>query len=115
MASIKMPSKYSMKKRKYDITMSTPIGSRYGTIHLILADSRINGTLDLLEHSEPFSGTIDRNGNCKIYGHLITLMRTIEYTAIGRITEKAIELSLQGEKNTFKITGIAIPESEVTV
>lgn len=63
MAFIKMPSKYSMKKRKYDITMNTPIGSRYGTINLILADSCINGTLDLLEHSEPFSGSIDRKGN----------------------------------------------------
>ena len=111
----KKPSKYSMEERKYNITMNTPIGSRYGTINLILADSYINGTLDLLEHSEPFSGSIDRNGNCKIYGHLITLMRTIEYTAVGRITEKAIELSLQGERNIFKITGIAIPESEATL
>ena len=103
-----------MKKRKYDITMNTPIGSRYGTINLILKDNCISGTLNLVEHSEPLSGSIDSDGNCKIYGNLITLMRTIEYTAIGRVSEKAIELSLQGERNIFKITGIAIPESEVT-
>lgn len=95
--------------------MSTPIGSRYGTINLVFADNRINGTLNLLAHSEPLYGSIDRDGNCKIFGHLITLMRTIEYTAIGKISEKAIELSLRGERNVFKITGIAIPESEVTV
>lgn len=94
--------------------MNTPIGSRYGTINLILKDNCISGTLNLLEHSEPLSGSIDSDGNCKIYGNLITLMRTIEYTAIGRVSEKAIELSLQGERNIFKITGIAIPESEVT-
>lgn len=102
-----------MKKRKYIITMNTPIGLRHGTILLILTDSCINGTLDLLEHSEPLYGSIDDNGNCKISGRLITLMRTIEYTAIGRITEKAIELSLRGERNIFKITGIAVTESEV--
>lgn len=102
-----------IKKRKYNITMNTSIGSRYGTINLIIADNCINGTLDLLDHSEPLCGSMDSNGNCKIHGQLVTLMRTIEYTAIGRISEKAIELSLHGKRNIFKITGIAIPESKV--
>lgn len=102
-----------MKKRKYNITMNTPIGSRCGTINLTLEDNCINGTLDLLEKSEPLYGSMDSNGNCKIYGRLITLMRTIEYTAVGKITEESIELSFYGERNIFKITGTAIPESEV--
>lgn len=102
-----------MKNIKYNITMYTPIGSRYGTINLFLADNLINGTLDLLEHSEPVNGSIDNKGNCKINGRLVTLLRTIEYTAVGKVTEKAIELSLQGERNIFRIKGIAVTESEV--
>ena len=105
----------TMKYRKYEIVMDTPIGLRYGTINLCSTENRINGTLDLLGHSEPFGGTIDSNGNCTICGQLITLMHTINYTAIGKITEKAIELSLQGERNVFKMTGIGVPESEVKV
>lgn len=104
-----------MKDRKYNITMNTPIGSRYGTISISLENSRIFGTLNLLEHSEPLSGLIDGEGNCTIYGKLKTLMRTVEYTAIGKITEKAIELSMKGERNIFKITGNAVSQSEVNV
>ncbi len=103
----------AMKNRKYNIVMDTPVGSRYGIIDLYGSDNQIRGTLDLLDHSEPFGGTIDSNGNCIICGHIITLMRTIDYTAIGRITEKSIELSLQSKQNHFKITGTVVLESEV--
>ncbi|MGN1203938.1 MAG: hypothetical protein ACI4SA_02670 [Lachnospiraceae bacterium] len=99
-----------MENRTYNIVMDTPVGSRYGTIRLNSAENHIHGTMDLLGHSEPFDGTMDGNGNCTLNGRLITLMRTIEYTAIGKITEMAIELSLQGERNIFRITGIAASE-----
>lgn len=97
----------------YNIVMKTPVGLRYGTITLRLIDNQVYGTLDLLEHSESFRGTVDRDGNCTICGSLVTLMRTIRYTAVGKVSQKAIALSLQGERNIFEITGIAVPEGEV--
>lgn len=97
----------------YDIVMKTPIGLRYGTISLCSNGSNLNGTLDLLEHSEPFDGTIDNDGNCTICGHIVTLMRTIHYTAVGKVSESSIELSIQGERNIFRITGVAAGEREV--
>lgn len=97
----------------YNVVMKTPVGLRYGTITLCMIDNQVYGTLDLLEHSESFSGTVDSNGNCTICGCLVTLMRTISYTAVGKISRKAIKLSLQGERNIFEITGISVPESEV--
>lgn len=101
-----------MKHRIYHITMRTPIGQRRGTMELSLRNDRVQGTLHLLAHSEPLAGSVDREGNCRIRGRLITLMRTIEYTAIGKITEKAVDLLLQGERNCFPITGTAIAERE---
>lgn len=104
-----------MENIKYSIVMHTPIGLRYGTINICQAEGQIKGTLDILNHSEPFSGTLDSEGNCTICGRLVTLMRNISYTAIGSFDEKTIELLLQGERNKFKITGIAVSESEVDI
>lgn len=97
----------------YNIEMKTPIGLRYGTISLCFTENQLRGTLDLLGHSEPFDGAVDDAGNCTISGRLVTLMRTINYTAVGKVTQKAIELSLKGDRNNFEITGTVIPESEV--
>lgn len=94
-----------MENRIYNIEMDTPIGLRYGTMTLCSTGNKVNGTLALLEHSEPFNGTVDENGNCTIYGRLVTLMRTIHYTANGKISEKGIELLLHGEQNNFKVRG----------
>lgn len=103
----------SMKKGKYIIEMDTPIGPKFGIMKVCISGSMINGTLNLLEHSEPFSGTININGKCEIFGQIITLLRTIEYKAVGVITEKTVELSLQGDRNVFRIMGNAVKESEV--
>lgn len=102
-----------MKNIKYNITMNTPVGFKHGSINVFTADNCIIGTLNLLEHTEPFSGLIDSEGNCKVSGKLITLMHTIEYTATGQITDNTIELLLQGDQKTFRITGTAAAESEV--
>lgn len=102
-----------MGKIIYDIVMKTPVGLRYGTITLYMLGSQVYGTLDLLGHSESFSGTVDSEGNCTIYGCLVTLMRTISYTAVGKLSQKSIALLLKGERNIFEITGIAVTEGEV--
>lgn len=104
----------SMKRRIYNIILRTPIGARYGSINLVLAGKGLSGTLDLLERSNPFCGRVDGCGNCTISGQLVTLMRTIKYTAVGKITDESIELSLQGDQSNLKITGNIIGESEVT-
>ncbi|MGN0170081.1 MAG: hypothetical protein ACI39H_04880 [Lachnospiraceae bacterium] len=94
--------------KRYSITMSTPVGLKYGTMEFVIADGKIRGILSLLEHSEPFRGTIDSKGNCMICGQLITLMRTIHYTAVGCLTEHGIRLRLRGERNDFEIIGTEI-------
>ena len=98
------------KHRIYSITMKTPVGVRHGKINIFIKDDRINGTLDMLARSEPLSGTVEKDGSCRINGYLTTLIRNVRYTAVGKITEDSIELSMKGERNIFKITGIADKE-----
>ena len=62
----------------YDITMKTPLGKRYGTMHVEIRQGQMNGSIVLLNHKKPFRGTIDRE---KLY------------------------LQLRGERNTFEVCG----------
>lgn len=100
-------------KKKYDIVMKTPIGARYGTMVLNCENNHLFGEINLLKASQPFDGFIDENGNCSFCGTLISLVRTIHYKAVGRISENAIELKLSGERNQFNVSGVAINEKEV--
>lgn len=106
-----LTEKRSDGMKKYKITMKTPIGLRYGSMEVDVADDNVIGNINLLGQTKPFSGTIDIDGKCTIVGQLTTLIKNINFTAVGKITDKEIELSLKGERNIFKITGIA-EESE---
>lgn len=102
-------------EKKYNIVMKTPIGARYGTILLNRENRHIFGEIYLLKTTQPFDGTVDENGNCSFGGTLVSLIRTIHYKAVGKISENAIELKLLGERNVFDISGVAVNEKEVTL
>lgn len=91
----------------YDIKMKTPIGIRSGHIKVYQNPGTVSGYLDILNHNEPFEGTIDTDGNCKLFGKIITLMRTINYEAEGKITADSISLSITDERYVLEITGTA--------
>lgn len=101
-----------MLTRKYAVCMHTWIGRRYGTMDVQIENDVIYGLLNLLQHSEMFSGEIDSKGNCTFTGRLITPIRSICYTARGMLTEKALALTLMCGKNTFEVTGSACPAGE---
>lgn len=94
-----------MGKREYLITLHTPLGDRYGSMSVAFMDRVVNGVMEILDHMEPFHGTIDENGNCRISGRLMTLVRMIEYTAVGTISPESVQLTVQGERNVFKLYG----------
>ena len=51
-------------------------------------------------------------GYCKFAGHIVTLMRKIEYVAFGKISSESICLSLQEERGTYQITGVVYSQKE---
>lgn len=99
-----------MGKQSYRITLQTPMGARYGTMSVNWADKMLNGMMDILNHKEPFKGTVEENGDCRITGRLVTLMRNIEFTAVGNISPEFVYLAVQGERNNFELYGRSIAE-----
>lgn len=99
-----------MLRRKYDVQMRTPLGSRSGTLEVEIEKGRVTGSLDVLKHAEPIEGSIDEAGTCCLRGKMITLMSTIPYTATGQMTMDSLELFLRGGRNVFHMTGTPVQE-----
>ena len=96
-----------MTENEYNICLQTPIGPRYGKMRIIKEQNKLSGFLDILKQPSAFTGEIDGNGNCTIYGKLVTLIQTIPYMATGRIAADKIFFILQGGQGSFEINGIA--------
>lgn len=97
-----------MKDKKYNISMQTPIGKKHGLITVSSDGGLIKGTLSVLNHSEPFEGVIDDNGTCSIKGKIVTLLRTVQYTAKGAINEDSVRLKVEAVNKSFEVTGEAV-------
>ena len=101
-----------MSKQIYKVFMSTPLGKKSGILTVDRSGSALSGWLDILEHKQPFEGTIDAAGNCRIKGTFITLLRTVTYIATGEMTESNVQLKVQGERNIFELSGVPYKEKE---
>lgn len=101
-----------MSERIYIVCLQTPLGKREGTLAVEKNGQTLNGWLDILKHREPFEGIVDADGNCRISGEFVTLMRRVPYTAIGQISGSSIQLDVKSEQNSFGLSGIARLESE---
>ena len=95
-----------MEERVYAIKMQTPLDIKHGIIRVKMEQNEIRGFLDVLNHSEPFYGNINPEGYCEFTGRIITLMRTIEYQASGKMDADQIFLTIYGERNVFQVTGV---------
>lgn len=97
----------------YKILMKTPIGVRHGTMTCEVTGKSISGYLNLLNHSEPYSGKIYENGHCTISGHIVTLMCSMLFDAVGEIFDDSLYLSVRTGRNIFEITGFSATQKEV--
>lgn len=96
----------------YRINMKTPLGERKGTLTVEKNGELLSGYLDILRHREPFAGTVDETGNCRIAGVFITLIRRVSYVATGRISDASLCLQVKEGRNTFELQGEVCSESE---
>lgn len=101
-----------MSAKTYLVYLQTPLGKREGKLTAKKNGDELNGWLEVLKHKEPFEGTVDENGNCRIFGELVTLMRRVPYIATGQISASAVHLKVKGERNVFELSGVACLESE---
>ncbi|MGN1404186.1 MAG: hypothetical protein ACI4XB_07685 [Ruminococcus sp.] len=93
---------------QYNIVLSAPIGDKIGTLSAEVQDGNVQGILSVMEHENPFHGTVDAKGNCEISGTLKTLLRSVAYQGTGFLDSKEITLCLEIKKRTLLLTGTAI-------
>jgi len=93
---------------QYSVLLHTPLGQRSGSLEIHVNGDLLNGVLHILNRSEPFTGSVDADGNCCFKGQLVTLTRTIPYRANGRLTKDSLELSLVGDTGQYRMTGVVV-------
>lgn len=91
----------------YSITMNPPAGLRYGNLKLHIKQENISGYLDILNHKNPLSGKLLKQGQCELTGVIISLMRQFKYTAVGKFDPYSIQLTLKEQNNSYQLCGTA--------
>lgn len=101
-----------MTETNYKIFMHTHLGKKPGMMTINRNGNMLNGYLNILQHEEPFEGTIDQTGAAKLTGTYVTLMRTVPFVAVGKISGSAVHLQVQSERNVFELSGTACPKKK---
>ena len=91
--------------RIYDILLYTPLGKKKGELKAKIENGKLNGTLSLLGYTEPIEGSVDEKGNCTLKGKIVSLMKSIDFTADGTIDYEGIRLALKGDAGYYEIMG----------
>ena len=94
-----------MKIYKYLINMKVPLGIRQGVMIVNEINGFITGKLDILGHIESFAGYLYDDGECKIYGNITSLTKTISYQAMGQMNEESISLDFYTDLGKFYAFG----------
>ena len=94
-----------MWSQMYNIVLRTPIGPRYGTMEIHGDCGKVAGFLNVLMGQNRFQGVMDEENWCEISGQLKTLMRTVFYSAAGRINRDSLSLTMYTEKGVLEVTG----------
>lgn len=92
---------------KYNVRLQTPVGFKKGCMTVSTNAGAISGKLKVLKTEEPFEGTIDEIGRCRLYGTLKSLTQTINFDAAGLITEREVKLLLIDGQRVMELEGEA--------
>ena len=96
----------------FDIRMHTPLGDRCGQLRAKVQNGKLQGELSLLGRTQPIDGIVSADGLWEFQGTLITLLNRIHYCATGTVSENVLRLSLQGNGQTYAVTGTLREEAK---
>lgn len=95
-----------MKEKRYRICLSVPIGQRSGTMLLRESGSNLDGWIEVMEHQNPFYGSLSADGGMNLSGVIQTLVSIIRYTAAGTVNGKQIFLNLTTQSgDRYSVSG----------
>ena len=89
----------------YDIQVNMPLGVRHGKMWFLINHGTLSGKIQLLGSTEVFDGTLSDDGTLKIKGYLSSPVRRMPYTAVGKIQNQRLDLSLHYGSEIFLLTG----------
>ena len=89
----------------YNILLNSSLGKKTGQLCARIKNGELSGYLSLLGHTEPIKGTVDESGHCSFTGKLITLLRAIDFTAVGTISGDVISFRLTGNYGVYQLIG----------
>lgn len=96
-----------MNKYNYLVEFISELGVKRGTLEIAINEDKINGLLTLLAHTEPVHGKINKNGKCKLYGKIVSLIKESNYTATGYINRANLNLDMKIGGYSYLMKGIA--------
>lgn len=94
----------------YDIVLQTRIGDRKGSLALLISDGRIDGLMHILGKDSRCQGVLKDPDICELSGQLKTVVRSIDFSAYGKLTRENISLTLMAGRDTFRMVGTARPQ-----
>ena len=95
-----------MGERKYRICLSAPLGDRTGIMVIHEDAGKVDGTLNVMNKENRFSGILSADGQLTLSGVIQTLVSTVRYTAAGTISGRKILLNLKTASGAYyPVTG----------
>lgn len=94
-----------MKPYTYEIFMQVPLGTKKGRLTLNKKTGPVTGVLSILGHEQTINGFIDTDGNCSFDGSIVTITRTINFHASGKLDGDTLELEIINDNNHYLLTG----------
>lgn len=94
-----------MTEHSYQIQVSTQLGMRSGTLRWTEQDAVLQGTLEFLHHSTPFSGQTAQDGQYTFSGQICTLVSRIDYHAACTRTASGLQGVFHTSSGDFSFTG----------
>lgn len=92
-------------KEEYEITMTVPLGIRYGRMRFEENGGNITGIMDILGKTTTFTGLL-KNEQIMISGELDIGIRKIFYTGYGTIGEDGLHMQIRDKEATYNLTGL---------
>ncbi|PWJ49910.1 hypothetical protein [Faecalicatena contorta] len=89
----------------YAIQLEVPLGIREGRMTFQIVNRRITGEMELLGNVEKFEGNILSDGTIQIEGFLTSSVRRIPYEGFGKIQDGKIQMQLDNNRESYKLTG----------
>ena len=101
-----------MHERVFQIIMRVPLGERKGQISFRQKGQKLEGTFEVMGNKNPFRGKMLSETALEIEVVLLTIIRSIPFTATGNIENRKLSMTLKEARHTYYIEGTEITEYE---